>query len=168
MRDIILETNRLLLRCPEKGDIDFFVELWTDEEITKYVGGPRDKNDLLDSFNDALNDPKEELYSLWFVVLKGTNELIGMAGILPKTIGNEEFYEINYFINKKYWGNGYATEISKEIIAYMKDKKGIRKFIAIIDKNNISSENVAQKTGMTFWKTIARNEKLKDIYKGEY
>ena len=168
MNDTILETKRLFLRYQRKGDFDFFVKLWTDEDITKYVGGPRNKNNLIDSFNELAEDPKKYEFDLWYVVLKETGELTGMAGILPKEIEGEPHYEINFFIDKNHWNRAYATEIADEVIQYHKNKKGIKTFIAIIDKDNISSIRVAEKIGMSRWKTVKRNNNEKEIYKGEY
>ena len=175
MNDTILETERLLLRyqraLPGKGsgqDLDFLIRLWTDAEITKYVGGPRDKNKLINSFNEIAADPKKEEYDLWYVVLKGTDELIGMAGLMPKEIENESFMEVNYFIDREHWGNAYATEIAKGIISHYRNEHAIKEFVAIIDKDNIPSIKVATKIGMKYWKTVLRSQGEKDIYRGSY
>jgi RimJ/RimL family protein N-acetyltransferase len=150
MNDTILETERLLLRYQRDEDLEFIIKLWTDEDITKYVGGPRNKNDLIkNNKNISKNQDKEE-YDLWIVEIKKTKESIGHAGIIPKEIENEIYYEINYFFNKEYWGHGYATEIAEEIIKHMKHTKKINEYITIIDKNNIASINVAKKIGMKY------------------
>ncbi|MCL2478752.1 MAG: GNAT family N-acetyltransferase [Treponema sp.] len=164
----ILETERTVLRYQRKDDLDFFLKLWTDPEATKYVGGPRDKDTLIKSFNETAEDPKKEEYDLWYVTLKSTGELIGMAGIIPKEIENENFFEINYFIEKSHQNKGYATEIAKELLAYHKTVKGIKTFIAIIDRNNIPSVKAALKTGLHHWKTVIRNGKEKEIYRADY
>jgi len=165
MNDVILETERLILRKLREDDLDFIVELWTDEDLMKYTGGPRDKNALIKNHNEELNNTEENEFDLWFVVLKKTNETIGNAGVLLKEIDNETFHEINYFIAKKHQNSGYATEVSKALLIFMKEKKGINEFVAIIDGNNTASKRVAEKIGMKYWKTVKRNEKEKEIYK---
>ena len=168
MDDIILETKRLQLRYQRDEDFDFIIKLWTDEKITRYVGGPRNENILIKSIKNVALDPRKEKYDLWYVVIKNSNELIGMAGLLPKEINNEQFYEINYYIEEKQWNKGFATEIANELIQYFLEKKGIQIFIAIIDKENIASTKVARKIGMKHWKTEMRNSGEKEIYKVEY
>ena len=168
MDDIILETKRLQLRYQRDEDFDFIIKLWTDEKITRYVGGPRNENILIKSIKNVALNPRKEKYDLWYVVIKNTNKLIGMAGLLPKEIDNEQFYEINYYIEEKQWNKGFATEIANELIQYFLEKKGIQTFIAIIDKENIASIKVARKIGMKYWKTEMRNSGEKEIYKVEY
>jgi len=165
--DLIFETERLQLRYQRKNDLEFLINLWTDNDITKFVGGPRNKQNLIKSFNDIALDPFKEIYDLWFFELKETQELIGMAGLLEKIVSNEKYYEINYYVTKKYWNNGYATEISKGIINYFLEQNKIETFIAIIDKENITSIKVALKIGMKYWKTEFRGKGEKDIYKIE-
>ena len=106
MNDIILKTSRLILRYQEKSDIKFLVDLWMDEEMTKYTGGPRDKLSLIEEFRKIAEDPKREGYDLWPIELKNSHELIGHAGLIPKEIKGKEYIELNYYIDKKKWGKG--------------------------------------------------------------
>ena len=165
MDDIILETDRLLLRYQRDEDFDFIVELWTNEIITRYVGGPRNINTLSESIKNVALDPKKERHDLWYIVLKNSKKLIGMAGLLSKEINNEKFYEINYFIEEKHWNKGFATEITNGIMDHFLKTEAIKTFIAIIDKENIASIKVAGKIGMKYWKTEIRGSGVKDIYK---
>jgi len=167
IREIKLQTERLILRCQREQDLDFLLELWTDEKITKYIGGPRDKVKLVDSFNEVQANG-EDKYDLWYVVLKETGETIGMAGLLLKEIEGEDHYEVTYTIDKKHWNKGYATEIAREIISYHRKNDGIKTYVAIIDGGNASSIKVAEKIGMTYWKTVTRNSLEKRIYRGDY
>ena len=165
MNDTILETERLILRYQQEGDLEFLIALWTNAAITKYVGGPRDKDKLIVSFNDAATNPEKDEFDLWYVALKSTGKLIGMAGLLEKEIENEKYHEINYYMDEEHWNNGYATEMAKGIIQYHHDKKKITTYIAIIEKDNIQSKKVAAKIGMTYWKTVSRSSGEKEIYK---
>ena len=165
MNDTIIMTKRLLLRYQREDDIDFVIELWTDEEITKFAGGPRDKVLLTSNFNDDMKDAQKKEFDLWYMELRETGELAGNAGVLQKEIDGTIFHEVCFFMKKKYWGNGYAAEISKALMKYMNVKKGIDIFIAIIDKDNIRSKKTAERIGMKYWKTEMRNNHEKDIYR---
>jgi len=168
MYDIILETERLQLRYQRNEDYGFIIKLWTNEKITKYVGGPRNKNILTESIKNTALDPKKEKYDLWYIILKNSDELIGMAGLLSKEINNEQLYEINYYLEEKQWNKGFAAEIAKGIIEHFRKKEGIKVFIAIIDKENLASIKVAEKIGMKYWKTEIRKSGEKAIYKIEF
>jgi RimJ/RimL family protein N-acetyltransferase len=164
---IILTTQRLALRYMQKSDIDFLVALWSDPDVTKYVGGPHKKKALKREFEKTARNPAQEEYDLWVASLHETGKLVGHAGLLPKEIEGEVFLEVNYFIAKKYWGKGYASEIARGIIENEKTK-GIAALVAIIDKDNLVSKKVAAKIGMAHWKTTLRNGQEKEIYRAIY
>ena len=117
MDNIIIKTERLVLRKQQESDLDFLIKLWTDPDVTKYTGGPRQKEKLTESFY-KIQENGENHYDLWYVTLPEKNEPIGMAGILEKEIENCKYFEVNFFFIKDYWNKGYATEISNEIIKY--------------------------------------------------
>ena len=41
---IVLETERLTLSQQQASDITPLVDLWADPEVTRYLGGPRDRD----------------------------------------------------------------------------------------------------------------------------
>ena len=57
---IILETERLLLRRQESADITFLTDLWSDPPVTRYLGGPRDRDWLRSVFEETAQDPTAE------------------------------------------------------------------------------------------------------------
>lgn len=115
MDDTILKTSRLVLRYQRKSDIKFLEYLWMDEEMTKYTGGPRDKQNLIEEFRRIAEAPKKEEYDLWPVEIKNTHELIGYAGFIPKEIKGKKYIELNYYIDRTKWRKGYAKEVAKSI-----------------------------------------------------
>jgi RimJ/RimL family protein N-acetyltransferase len=75
-------------------------------------------------------------------------QFVGWAGLayLP------EFDEIDlgYRFLPKYWGGGYATEVSRAILTYGFNKLELRRIIAIAMKENKASIRVMEKIGMEF------------------
>ena len=170
MEDTIIKTERLILRYQRKSDIKFLVELWMDEEMTKYTGGPRDKTLLMEEFRKIAEDPQKLEYDLWTIELKSTHELIGQAGFIPKEIKGKEYIELNYYIEKSKWKKGYAKEIAKSLIKYAFEIKKLDKVISIIDLENESSKATAKSIGMKYWMNEDRSGKKKSVYivrKGE-
>ncbi len=164
MEDTILVTKRLLLRYQRKSDINFLVNLWMDEEMTKYTGGSRNKTDLIEEFKRIASEPRKEEYDVWPVELKKSHDLIGYAGFIPKEVNGKGYIELNYYIEKKHWGKGYATEIAKKLIEYGIEIKGLKQIVAIIDPENDASKEVAKKSGMKYWINEERSGKKKSIY----
>ena len=73
-----LETARLRLRPQRGSDIAFLVELWSDPEVTRYLGGPRDRRELQRTFEEIALDPRAQTYDLWPIEERETGELVGI------------------------------------------------------------------------------------------
>ncbi|MBN2382327.1 GNAT family N-acetyltransferase [bacterium] len=164
MDDTILSTKRLVLRYQRKSDIEFLVYLWMDEEMTKYTGGPREKQTLIDEFRRISENPREEEYNLWTIESKASHNPIGHAGFIPKEIKGKQYIELNYYIDKEQWSKGYGKEIARGLLDYAFKTKKLDQLIAIIDPENEPSKKVAKAIGMKYWKNEDRSGKNKSIY----
>jgi len=153
---IILETERLILRYQESADIVPLVKLWTDPEVTKHMGGPRESDWLKTEFEKTAQDPYVEQYDLWPVIEKVTGQTIGHCGLLDKEVEDRMEIELVYILASAFWGKGYATEIAQGLKQHAFEKLGIDRLISLIEPENAASERVAIKAGMTMEKTIIR------------
>jgi len=159
--EVNLETERLSIRNVIAGDKGFLLELWTNATVTKYMGGPRERANLTKGVDESIESPYEYEYDLWMLIEKETNKLIGHCGLLEKEVEGKNEIEVIYVIDDAYWGNGYATEIANSLIHYAFDDKGLNRVIALIKPDNVGSEKVAIKCGMTLEKEIIRAENTK-------
>ena len=142
-------------------DKDFIINLWTNSDITKYMGGSRDRNKMTLAVEENINDPFQDEYDLWILVDKSNRSPIGHCGLLKKDVEGIEEIEVIYVINKKFWGNGYATEIANMLINYAFEEKKINSIIALIKPQNKASEKVAINIGMKLEKEVIRQENIK-------
>ena len=80
-----LETDRLLLRSLQPQDVEQMVSLVTDPGVTRFLGGPRDAEQVRTILQ---NEPVEQPGRLgqWPVVLKITGEFVGGCGLISKEI----------------------------------------------------------------------------------
>lgn len=152
----ILETERLSLRCLAMDDLDALFALYRDPEIRRYFP---EKTLTYD-------ETKEELewiinvyygqygYGLWATIYKETGEFIGRCGLLPWTIEERQEVEVAYLLDKRYWGQGLATEAAGAIRDYAFAQLPITRLICLVDPENEASGRVAQKIGMTLEKEM--------------
>jgi [ribosomal protein S5]-alanine N-acetyltransferase len=82
------------------------------------------------------------------VVLKDTDEFIGVGGIIPRQLENKIELEIAYSLLPRFWKNGYGTELAKQMKEFGFENIKTKRFVSIIDKENSDSINVALKNGM--------------------
>lgn len=81
------------------------------------------------------------------IVLKETSEFIGTIDLMNWSDGKEA--EIGYIINKKFWGNGLATEASAKILELCFEVLEFEEVHAFCALENPASARVLTKLGMT-------------------
>ena len=153
---IILRTDRLCLRRIQASDISTLIDLWCDPDVTKYLGGPRDREKIKPLFEEDIENPFAHEYDLWPVEELATNEVVGYCGLLEKEVDGKDEIEINYIFKESAWGKGFAKEIGKGIIEYAFNVKKLDRLIALIKPENKASEFVAKKIGMKYEKEVIR------------
>jgi [ribosomal protein S5]-alanine N-acetyltransferase len=152
----ILETERLFLRYTTVTDIPSLVDLWMDADVTRFMGGPREKNTLTRNLQDTAANPQIEQYDLWPLIEKSIGQVIGHCGLLDKDVEGTIEYELVYVLAKSSWGKGFATEIAHALRDYAFTKRRLTRLIAFIEPENAASERVAVKIGMVLERQIIR------------
>lgn len=154
MLTTILETKRLLLRRLVMDDLDSLFALYSDPEIRRYFPeGTLTYDETKAELEWFLNGhPTHPEQGLWATILKETGQLIGRCGLLPWIIDQRPEVEIAYLLDKKYWGQGLATEAAQAILHYGFEQLQLPRLICLIDRENQASIRVAMKIGMTFEK----------------
>ena len=147
----ILETERLLLRRLEIDDLEPLFKLYSDPEIRKYFPeGVLSFEDTKEELEWFLNGhPRHPELGLWATIHKPSGKFIGRCGLLPWKIDGQDEVEIAYLIDKDFWNQGLATEAAQAIREYAFTKLGLSRLICLIDSDNLASQRIAEKTGMT-------------------
>lgn len=153
---VILETNRLILRRQVLADLDDLYALYRDPEFTKYIpNAPRNLAETREELEWHMNGhPKYPELGLWATIHKATGKFIGRCGLLPWTIEGRQEVEVAYTIAREYWGQGLGTEAAQGILQYGFEKLNLSRLICLIDPENIASQRVAEKLGMTLEKRV--------------
>lgn len=121
------------------------------------MGGPRDRNELMTDFEDAVKEPFTDPYDLWPVEGKQTGNIIGHCGLLEKEVGGKKEIELIYVFSTSAWGKGYATEMGRALKRFAFIKIQIPRLITLINPENESSERVAVKIDIHFEKEVVRS-----------
>jgi ribosomal-protein-alanine N-acetyltransferase len=151
--NLILETERLILREMLPSDAEALFEMDSNPNVHKYLW-----NKTLTSIDEVYqyiemvrNQYLENNIGRFVVVLKETNELIGWAGLKYNTekVNNKvHFYDIGYRLNEKFWGKGYASEASFAWLDYGFNVMKIKVMEAAAHTDNIASNRILQKIGL--------------------
>jgi len=153
---IILETNRLILRHLVNDDLDDLFALYSDPEIRQYF--PEGLLNLAETKEELewhMNGhPKYPELGLWATIHKETGKFIGRCGLLPWEIDGKLEVEIAYLLDKSFWHQGLATEAAQGILKYGFENLNLSRLICLIDPENISSQRVAERIGMTLERKV--------------
>ena len=146
---MILETNRLYLREIEQSDFNSLCKFLQDLEVM-YAYEHAFSNDEVQAWLDnQIRRYKQYGFGLWAIIKKDTNECIGDCGLTYQDFNGKEVLEIGYHLQKKFWHQGFATEVAIACKEYAFNNLKANEVFSIIRDNNIPSQKVAIRNGMT-------------------
>ncbi len=146
-----ISTTRLSLTEISWNDLEEIHSLHSIFEVDEFntVGIPKDIEETREKiapYIEAPNSTPQSKYT-WAIRLNDSNEFIGLAGL---SVSNDRFNigEIFYKLNPKFWGKGYATEVSKKMIEVGFETFKLHRIEAGFATKNIKSKRVLEKSGM--------------------
>jgi len=150
-----LRTRRLLLREWRDEDMDPFVALNDDAEVTRFLRGGNGytREDSLERFAHMRSHWDEHGYGLFATELRSSGSFIGFVGVedpvfLPEVMPS---VEIGWRLAREVWGEGLATEAATEVLRWSFEELGLDRVISVIHPDNTASIRVAEKLGMRPW-----------------
>ncbi|WP_405445702.1 GNAT family N-acetyltransferase [Streptomyces achromogenes] len=144
-----LHTDRLLLRRRRDSDLEPWAAMNADPEVREHSGDllSRDQSDA--SVAQYQADFDRRGYGWWAVEVRGTGEFIGFAGLDPVDDGMPfTGVEIGWRLARSAWGQGYATEAARAVLAYGFDTLGLPEILAVTTSTNHRSQAVMRRIGM--------------------
>jgi len=148
--NVIIETDRLLLRSFTEDDAHLLYELNLDPEVTKFTYDPMKDIDHAREILEQVILPQYALYNhgRWAVHVKSGLEFIGWCGL--KFIPQRNEIDLGYRFMKNAWGKGYATEAAYACIKYGFEKLELQRIVGRAVPGNLASLKVLEKCGMNY------------------
>ncbi|WP_009633524.1 GNAT family N-acetyltransferase [Synechocystis sp. PCC 7509] len=162
---IVAQTSRLILRQITLDDLDDLAAIYTDPVVMKFFGSTYTYESTKQWLEERVFKFYEQRgWGLWATIYKMNNKLIGRCGLTPQLVDGTEEIEIGYLLAKEYWGMGLATEAACFSRDYGLEKLGANRLISLIDPDNIASQKVALKVGLTYEKNTFMWNKTVRVY----
>lgn len=154
-----LETERLILRELRDGDLEAYAPMMADPEVTRYLGDGRTqtRDEAWRSLAMLLGHWHLRGFGMWAVTGRASDLMIGRVGFFQPE--GWPGFEIGWTFARGAWGNGYATEAARRVLAYGFGEMGRKEIISVIHPDNAASIRVAEKIGERF----ARREMVRGI-----
>ncbi|MBT4776581.1 MAG: GNAT family N-acetyltransferase [Crocinitomicaceae bacterium] len=144
-------TERLSIRMLTENDIDSWELFLKDTDVFEYYPSTMQYNENYahDWITKQIQRYQDEGFGLMALIDKESGVLIGQCGLIRQKLDGLDEVEIGYHIRKEYRGNGYATEAAKHFKKVAFNQLFLDSVISIIHPENIASQMVASRNGMT-------------------
>src|SRR2546428_1508328 len=83
---IILETEHLLFRPLTLSDLDDLTALYADPEVTRFLGGPRSRDEVQLILNRYIREYELYGHSFFATIQKSDQRFIGQCGLLKQEV----------------------------------------------------------------------------------
>ncbi|MFF8281683.1 GNAT family N-acetyltransferase [Streptomyces albus] len=142
----LLETERLVLRPLTADDLDRFVDLHADPEVTRFVPAYTHEQ-ARQRLAEIERQWAERGHGVCAVELKETGAFLGRCGLNHWEVFDE--VEAGWTFRRSAWGHGYATEAARACLEWGFAALDVPYFTAMIDPANTASAKVAARLGFT-------------------
>ena len=146
--NIRTDTTRLILKNYCESDLEDFHRLKSNPLVWRFSTKIQSSSieETQNCLNAILKNYNEGKHDFMALFLKDTGEYIGEAGVLAHIMPNNRVV-VGYNLLPEYWGNGYATEITKALVKYLFKDKRVERIEAHVCDGNIESSKVLEKSG---------------------
>ena len=123
-----METIHCKLVNLQATDYQNVRELYTNEEVRKYLGGPIvDEQEFRAKFFNMLESSAPDFY-YWVIRANINNDFIGLISLSKHHDGSDT--EVSYQLLPNWWGNGYGTEVVERVLLFAFNELDLAKVIA--------------------------------------
>ena len=164
---VMIKTERLIIRRFTLEDAKDVQECCNDFDVVKTTLGMPWPYTIESAINWISKQPEreenEKSYEFAICFKENPSEVVGCVSLMnfcPRAMRAE----MGYWVGKKYWKQGIATESAKAMINFGFEKLGLHSIIARYFDINPASAKVMKKCGMTYVGTIREHEFRFDKY----
>jgi RimJ/RimL family protein N-acetyltransferase len=145
-----LATPRLALRPFVRGDVDDLFAMDSDDRVMRYLGSGlkgRTRAECEQGIERMVQRASERPgYGLLHASLRDGGGFVGGCGLFPVPDGDD--IEMAYRLPHVRWGQGFATEMARAVLAHAFDNLGLARVVGLTWPENIASQRVLEKIGM--------------------
>jgi RimJ/RimL family protein N-acetyltransferase len=165
-----LQTERLILRDFEEDDWAAVHVYATDPEVVRFMPwGPNEeattKSYIASVLAGRRASPRRSFELA--VTRRADGRLIGGCGFHASDLHNREGW-IGYVFRRDSWGQGYATEAARALLALGFDQFQLHRIFATCDPRNHGSAHVLEKIGMQREGHLRENKWLKGSWRDSF
>lgn len=146
--DFWLTTARLGLRPFTPADRDWLVALYSDVNVTRYLGGLLTPSQVDRMLASRILDyyAAHPGLGIWMTVERASGERAGFH--LLNNIQGESIIQVGFALLEPFWGRGYGTEMASAVLRYGFADLELPTIVGMASLKNIASQRVLSKIGL--------------------
>ncbi len=153
-------SKRLTYRSLLVSDYDKWLTFHQDPNTSRFwkpaYSSP--EKECIQWFKNQFNRYANDLGGMNAMIEKETSQLVGFCGLLVQKVDGIEELEIGYSLLPEFWGKGYASEGAQKCKKFAFENEFVESLISIISLENIPSQKVATRNGMTLEKRTSYHD----------
>jgi RimJ/RimL family protein N-acetyltransferase len=165
-----LETERLVLRPFEEGDLDACYAIQSDLESARWLyNEPRTLAETRQLLERKIASDRFFGEHDWLsaaVIARETGQLVGDVSLQWES-EEHKTAEIGFIFDRAHHGRGYATEAARAMLTLAFDGLGFHRVVGRLEARNAASARVLEKLGMRLEAHLVENEWVKGEWQSE-
>ncbi len=157
---MIIYTQRCILNTLTTADISDAIELFTNEQVRKYLGGTISEQHAKDKLCQWANSP-DDLY--FCIRCRFSNAFIGIASVTDHHDGKNK--ELSYQFLPQWWEQGIGKETLHALLEYLKSSFAFTDLLAETQALNERSCKLLEKLNFSVYDTVFRFGAEQRIYR---
>ena len=143
-----LTTDRLGLRRFTPDDLDWLLDLYSDVDVTRYLGGVKTRPQMEELLHIWILEYYDEHPGLgiWVTHERETNTRVGLH--LLNHVRGESIIQVGFTLAKSAWGKGLGTEMAYALLRYGFIDRTLPRIAGIASLKNYASQRVLTKIGL--------------------
>lgn len=153
-----MQAARLRLERWNHLHFSCFAEIARDREVMRFINGgiPWTDDEIRGFVRRQMRHRAQCKFCLWRIVRKPDGKMMGFCGLQPLSLDNRREVEIGWWLAKKYWRRGLATEAARLAMKHGFKTAGLKRIVAIAMPQNAASRHVMRKIGMRYERESVR------------
>lgn len=151
MGDIVIETERLVLRRPDEADAALQFRLLNTPTVMEHLGGPKELHEIEAKHAKSMAWFAQGGFGFMMLIEKSSGELVGHAGmkLVDNPLApNPGDHEIGWLVREDRWRMGYAHEAMRAVVDWAFSSIGVPHLVALTCERNQPSWRLMEKLGM--------------------
>ena len=143
---MVIETERLVLRPLVLADLEEYLALHEDPEVTRFIDG-LERPEAEKRLRENELEWEERGYGKLAVLDRPSGRFLGRSGL--KYWPQFEETEVGWTMHRDAWGRGLATEAARASVDWAFEAFDLPYLTAMVHPENTASVRVAERLGMS-------------------